>query len=466
VNPPRYFIPHATTPAEPVRPDASALVNVVDTFRLETAYLGEREWIVGLDAVGQLLAVPGSERGQLPASAQAQLAHHEVTSGRAPRHIAATELFFFSVELVEHPAEAEGANDPVYLYGTLIGPWPGDALSRVPGQLTVSRGAVLAGLVHGASDAFVYVQDAESKTAQRSYHALLPGDRPDVMAEGKGLVLAYPAVPEEMQARNAANDRLVADILYDVLTQLQEDAREQGGPELLQQLELPVPSRLMAIADLETRGYEVNGDVAILRKQRGGLVGKLAGLIGGEKVKVPPEGTTPEFIELARKALAVLPGWPNDAERTLRPLIRAGGSGVSRSGILPNLPARPESTPRPIPPRPPPAPARPDDWMKDFLDSHAHTQGAKGKKSKISRSRPSIPALPPKAAAPKASGSPEWLSDFGSSPGPQAPAPPPPAPAKAQAPAKAPTSPPRNQREKAAPEPDPKKKPDWMSDFE
>jgi hypothetical protein len=445
VNPPRYFVPHATTPAEPVRPDASALVNVVDTLRLETAYLGEREWIVGLDAVGQLIAVPAGDRGQLPASAQAQLAHHEVTSGRAPRHIAATELFFFSVELVEHPTDAEGANDPVYLYGTLIGPWPGDALARVPGQLTVSRGAVIAGLVHGASDAFVYAQDAESKTAQRSYHALLPGDRPDVIAGGRGLVLAYPAVPEDMQARNAANDRLVADILYDVLTQLQEDAREHGGPELLRQMELPVPSRFMAIADLESRGYEVNGDVAILRPQRGGLVGKLAGLLGGEKVKVPPEATAPEFIELARQALGVLPGWPNDAERTLRPLLRAGGSGISRAGLIPSVPARPAGTPRPIPPRPPPPPARPNDWMKDFLDAHAHTKRAK---AKISRSRPSIPAIPPRPAAPKPSGPPEWLSDFAPSSG------------------KAPTSAPRTPREKAAPEPEPKKKPDWMSDFE
>jgi hypothetical protein len=450
VNPPRYFVPHASTPAEPVRPDASALVNVVDTFRLEMAYLGEREWIVGLDAVGQLLAVPGGERGQLPASAQAQLAHHEVTSGRAPRHIAASELFFFSVELVEHPTEAEGVNDPVYLYGTLIGPWPGDALSRVPGQLTVSRGAVLAGLAHGASDAFVYAQDAESKTAQRSYHALLPGDRAEVLSEGRGLVLAYPSVPVEMQTHNAANDRLVADILYDVLTQLQEDARESGGPELLRLMELPVPSRLMAIAELETRGYEVNGEVAILRKPRGGLVGKLAGWIGGEKVKVPPEGSTPEFLELARRALAVLPGWPNEAERALRPLIRAGGSGVSRAGIVPSLPARPASTPQPIPPRPPPPPARPDDWMKDFLDAHAHT---KSTKPKISRSRPSIPALQPKSSAPEASGPPEWLSDFAPSSGNPAPAP-------------APTSAPRTRRETAAPEPDPKKKPDWMSDFE
>ncbi len=31
---------------------------MVDAFRQETAYLGEREGIVGLDAVGQLVAFP------------------------------------------------------------------------------------------------------------------------------------------------------------------------------------------------------------------------------------------------------------------------------------------------------------------------------------------------------------------------------------------------------------------------
>jgi hypothetical protein len=459
VSHPRYFVPHAATPAEPVRPDASALVNVVDTFRLEVRYLGEQEWIVGLDAIGQLIVVPGSDRAQLPASAQAQLAHHEVASGRSPRRIAASELFFFTVELVEHPEDAEGANDPVYLYGNLIGPWPGEALTRVPGQLTVSRGSVLAGLVHGADDAFVYAPDAEVKTLQRSYHGLFPGDRPEVISEGRGLVLAYPAVPEEMQTRNAANDRLVADILYEVLNQLQEDAREHMGPELLRQMELPVASRIKAVAELETRGYEVNGDVAILRRPRGGLVGKLAGLLTAEKIKVPQEATAAEFVELARKALGVLPGWPNDAERTLRPLIRPGNSAPVRAGIVPSMPLA--STPvsqKPIPPRPAPPPARPNDWMKDFLDAHTPPGGSK--KAKLSRSRSSIPALPPKQPSNK---SPDWLSDFGSAPAAPAAAkpsaPPPPREKKSKAPEPA-------SKKSKAPEPDPKDKPDWMKDFE
>ena len=90
--------------------------------------------------------------------------------------------------------------------------------------------------------------------------------------------------------------------------------------------------------------------------------------------------------------------------------------------------------------------------MKDFLDAHTHT---KGSKPKLSRSRSSIPAVKPfTPPAPPAARKPEWLSDFGSSPAPKAPA----APAAPRTP--------RTSREPAAAEPDPKKKPDWMKDFD
>ncbi|MGZ3461579.1 MAG: hypothetical protein ACXU86_24070, partial [Archangium sp.] len=164
MSPPRYFVPHAASPSELVRPDPTAVVHAVDAFRLEDALLGEQEWLVCTDIEGHVVALPASERALLPASTQAQLTHHELTSGRTPRRIAASELFLFSVELVEHPADAEGVNDPVYLYGTLLGPWPSDSPQRVPGQLTVTRGDVLAALVHGAPEALRYVQDPESRT--------------------------------------------------------------------------------------------------------------------------------------------------------------------------------------------------------------------------------------------------------------------------------------------------------------
>ncbi|WP_336243040.1 hypothetical protein [Corallococcus exercitus] len=442
MSPPRYFVPHAASPVEPVPCDASEVVHVLDAFRLEPAYLGESEWFVCTDVVGQLQLIPGSERARLPASVQAQLAHHEVASGRPPRRLAAAELFFFSLELVEHPADADGFNDPVYLYGTLTGPWPGNAVTRVNGQLTVTRGDVLAGFAHGAQDAFHYVKDAESRDVPRAYHALLPGDRADQLAQGRGLVLTYPAVPAELQAHHAANGAQVASVLHAVLAQLQEDARTHQGPRELMSLELPVASRAMAVADLELRGYEVKGDVATPRPTKGGLVGKLAGWLQDEAVRVPREAPPPEFLELARRVLPLLPGWPTETERTLRAHVLAGtlspGTPVTRATV-----PRASAPPAAIPPRLPTPPVRSSDWMQDFIDAHGKPGGAKPRLTSL-QPRPA-PRPAPATAASKAASHASWQADFG------------PAPA-------APARPASKQQEKA-PAP-PGKKPAWMSDFE
>jgi hypothetical protein len=434
VSTPRYFVPHAASPVESAPCDATEVIHAVDAFRLEPASLGESEWFVCTDVVGQLQLIPGSDRARLPASVQAQLAHHEVASGRPPRRLAATELFFFATELVEHPADAEGFNDPVYLYGTLTGPWPGPHVPRTLGQLTVTRGDVLAGFAHGAQDAFHYVKDAESRDAPRAYHALLPGDRAEQLAQGRGLVLAYPAVPSELQAHHAANGAQVAMVLHAVLAQLREDARANKGPPALAALELPVPSRAMALADLELRGYEVKGDLATPRPTKGGLVGKLSGWFqGDEAVRVPREAPPPEFLELARRALPSLPGWPTETERTLRAHVHAGtvspGAPVTPRLNVPRAPAPPPS----IPPRLPTPPARSSDWMKDFLDAHGKPGSAP---PRLTHMQPQAPAPPTPPAT--------WQQDF--------------APAAPARPA------PRQQQEKA-PAP-PGKKPDWMSDFD
>ncbi|WP_244239149.1 hypothetical protein [Corallococcus carmarthensis] len=443
VSPPRYFVPHAASPVESVPCDASEVVHVVDAFRLEPAYLGESEWFVCTDVVGQLQLIPGSERARLPASVQAQLAHHEVAAGRPPRRLAATELFFFSPELVEHPADADGFNDPVYLYGTLTGPWPGNAVTRVNGQLTVTRGDILAGFAHGAQDAFHYVKDAESRDVPRAYHALLPGDRADQLAQGRGLVLTYPAVPAELQAHHAANGAQVASVLYAVLAQLQEDARTHQGPQALIALELPVASRAMAIADLELRGYEVKGDIATPRPTKGGLVGKLAGWLQDEAVRVPREAPPQEFLELARRVLPLLPGWPTETERTLRAHVLAGtlspGTPVTRTTV-PRAPTPPAA----IPPRLPTPPVRSSDWMQDFIGAHGKPGGAKPRLTNLQPKPAPRPAAPAPQAA-KAASDASWQADFG------------PAPA-------APARPAPKQQEKA-PAP-PGKKPDWMSDFD
>jgi hypothetical protein len=442
VRPPRYFVPHATSPAESLPLDLSALVHAVDAFRL-AGPSGEREWLVCTDITGDLVCVPAEEREHLPASTRAQFTHHELVSGRTPRRIVAPALFVLSVELVEHPADAQGVNDPVYLYGSLAGPWPGAESQRVPGQLTVTRGDLLAGLVHGAPDALHYAHDPESRLPPRAYHALLPGDRPEHIAQGEGLVLAYPAVPLDLQTRHAGNGPLVATLLHEVLETLQLSARAHGGPRPLAELELPVPSRLLAVAELESRGYEVKGDVAILRRNHPGLVNRLAEWLRPEKLPVPREAGTPEFLDLARQALGVLPGWPSETERALRSRVRAGPGTAPSPTPHPSSPLRPAPTPAasaPLPPRAPPAPARPSDWMQDFLDAHARPGG---NQPRITRSRAAVAS--PRPAPPPKDTSADWMKDFASAPAP---------------PAAAPRPKPATSASEQAP------KPDWMSDFE
>ncbi|WP_201756643.1 hypothetical protein [Corallococcus silvisoli] len=495
VSPPRYFVPHAASPVEAVPCDAAEVVHAVDAFRLDPAYLGESEWFVCTDVVGQLQVIPGSERARLPASVQAQLALHEVASGRLPRRLAATELYFFSIELVEHPADAEGFNDPVYLYGTLSGPWPGPNAQRMKGQLTVTRGDVLAGFAHATPDAFQYVKDAESRDAPRAYHALLPGDRADQLAQGKGLVLAWPAVAAELQAHNVANGAQVASVLHAVLAQLQADARANQGPAALASLELPVPSRAMAIADLELKGYEVKGDIATPRPTKGGLVGKLAGWIQDTSVRVPREAPPPEFLELARRVLPMLPGWPTETERTLRTHVLAGTQSPSRpsSNTLPPGTTAPRApTPPPsLPPRLQTRPVGSSEWMVDFLDAHDKPGGAQPHITRLQPKPEPRPAPKPKPKPQVAKAS--WKMDFvkatptppaptqretspatpGKQPGPSQPKPEPrpaPKPQVAKATWKmdfvkaTPTPPAPSQQEKSPAAPG--KKPDWMRDFE
>jgi hypothetical protein len=105
---PRYFVPRTATDAAAVPPEPVAAVHVVDCFSLGQAGQPDREWLVVTDGLGNLLALPGSERGSLPASVQAELAAHEVCGPRCFRRIEAAQLFLFNLQLLEQPTQAPG----------------------------------------------------------------------------------------------------------------------------------------------------------------------------------------------------------------------------------------------------------------------------------------------------------------------------------------------------------------------
>ena len=114
---PRYFAPRAG--GEPCDVP-TVIAHVIDSFML-TCGPSAAEWVVGLDLAGKLAVRPLEPADTLPVSLRKQLAFHEV-SGGLRREIELDTLYLFEMRLLEQAPDCPGVNDPVYLYGTLVGP--------------------------------------------------------------------------------------------------------------------------------------------------------------------------------------------------------------------------------------------------------------------------------------------------------------------------------------------------------
>ncbi len=388
------------------------LAHIIDAFTLESRHVRATEWIVGVDFMGTLLASPADALGSLDSAARAELAYGEV-SCRPRRTINAEELYLFDLQLVEQSSDAQGTNDPVHLYGALQGPYPSaldHGATRVEGQLTVTRADVLAGLASGAGHAWRYGSSSETAVG-RCLSLILPADRSEEIAAGRGLVLAYPLLPADLWMPAPANEVLVSQILFDLLAALQKDLGARNA------MALPVPNRTAFIAELESQGYQVEGDVATRRAAGTGLrraLASVAAAFAGDKVTIPPEGKLDQFLAIAANAVTKLDAWPTPGQRALASLAQQVGASPRHQGaprwerpMAPLAEAAPAARPRA--PRVVPRPAVPE-WTKDFMVGHQSPEG-----SYLTTSRPGPIAVP---AA--------WAEDF-SAPRPKAPEPPSPA---------------------------------------
>lgn len=416
--------------------------HVVDTFRLVTHTQAEQEWLVVADALGRLSAIPDTDRGALPPSVQQELAYHEIGGRRKSRRIEASELFLFNLQLVEQPVPCPGVDDPVYLYGTLFGPFPAaEPLSPAgaEGQLTVTRVDLLDGLAQGVSHAFRYPGNTGANgDPAHCFHLLLPGDRDEELRSGRGLVLAYPLLPTEFFLTDPSNEFLIRQLWYDLLKALQEDLKCESAAHPLGNLILPVPSRHLLEQRLVSEGYEIQGDQAIKKREAEtgfrGLINNVLDALSTETLSLPPEGGVEEFLAITRAALDGLPGVPPPRTLTLRQRINPAqpAAAFRVSNPVPPPPPAGHSTagsssvsmpPRAIPLRRRDA----DDWMKDFT-TERKPEGVKPPRL----SGPSAPT--PRRGSQR--GEPEWMADFAAPQG-----------------------------EPGEPEPPNAKNPDWSGDF-
>jgi hypothetical protein len=423
-------------------------MHIIDSLFIGHSHLREREWLIATDCVGGLTALPDENLESVPASLQHELAYHEISGRRQLRMIEATEVYLFYPQLLEQPGGAPGWNDPVYLYGSLYGPWPevagtNEAHIGVEGQLTVTRADLLDGLVRGAEYAFHYSRPGgESGPDARCFNLILPGDSENEIRRGAGIILTYPLLPATLITTDVSNEIVVSQLLYDLLSALKEDLIREKIGHPLREWTLPVPSRLTLEQELQSQGYTIKGEKAVRKTASGegfkGFLTSVFGALMSEEVDLPPEGEVDEYFDLARRALQSLPGWPSPCGLALRECIKPA-------------PARQRARPRPSPqiktPRissPPPPIATPQarpasgspgevpDWMRDFMTVHRRPNAPP---SKLTLTTPLTPQRPQSFSGP------EWMNDFEQST-------------------------PMKKTDEKPPQTSAGKTPDWMKDFE
>ncbi|HSD90478.1 MAG TPA: hypothetical protein VLB44_23295 [Kofleriaceae bacterium] len=404
------FVPSIAPAREPVGGDPARIVDVRAIVRLRGS-AGIRELIVATDGDGCIHVV--SDREQLPQRARAQLAFHEVASGRTIE-IDAEELHIFDLQTMEMLPDAPGPNDALYVYGLLHGPYPSYAdtpVVAVEGQLTLTRSDLLGGLVDGVTQALAY---APEPAGSRCVSALLPGERAELIETGRGVILALPLVPTWLPECPVPNDLVVAQLLYDVLSALRSDLGIDSPV-------LPVPNRATLEAELVAAGWKIEGDEAVRAKGKG-LMGALR---GSEKRKLPRQGSLDELVGEAKSALAKMQNVPTAEAAALR---RRATRMYTQVHVTPQIPKPPPphtaATPAPVAAPRPRVETPSTDWMKDFVDAHR------------SPTRPA-PRVSTPARVVSRDATPAWMQDFAETA-------------------------PSDEPDEAAPAP----KPDWKSDFE
>jgi len=465
-------------------------VHAIDSFFLGGRHVVEREWLVTIDAAGFLRAICDEQLSDLPEVVQQDLAFNEVIGSAASRSMDGIEFYTFHLEALEQPPETPGLNDPVYLYGTLYGPFPSASEENhrgIQGQLTVNRLDLLAGLVNSAGYSFHYQTGAAGSTS-RCFNILLPGDREEEIARGKGLVMAYPLMPGEIGLGDPWNEFLVSNLIFDMLAALKEDIEQEKINHPLKNLTLPVVSRFSCEKELESRGYVIKGEVAMRQPNVAGLLPNILpdvlshplpsavtnaiGKVIKDKFTLPPEGTVDDFIALARETLKNLPGYPPPRAKALQNRVRQASvearSGASRKQAAPPKPVKtPQgtvATPQPVNRK-----HQKSEWMQDFIETHRQPESPPV--TRLTNLK-SVAATAQKATPP-ASAKPSWMTDFESGsqtriheePRTETSAKSSPAkatPSQKSPPKEAPTKP---SPAKAQPKP-PETKPDWMKDFE
>lgn len=355
------FVPGPHEPPPPRIDHAHELRDV-----LARVTIAGRELVIGLDLGRVVRVVPATALDGLPARAAEQLAACDRTIA-----LFADELYLLDVQAVEKQPDRPGADDPLYLYGVLRGPYPEALAAGVvarEGQLATTRGALLDGLALGIERAFRYERGA---CGTRCVHAALPFHD---LVSPRAVVLAFPLVP---MGDDGSNELVAGQLIHDVLGALRADLGDDLAAD-----PVPVPSRAAHERALIAGGWTIEGDVAVHHGGRS----RLASLFTpARKQRLPRELALDGYRARIAAQLARLPGWTEPARVALHERIglRPPPPPHQPAGPPPRVPRQPRR------PRPPPSPPSPP-------PSRAAGRAARGAPSPT----PPPPPPPPPGAAP------------------------------------------------------------------
>jgi hypothetical protein len=447
VSLPTYFVSRSNEPAAPLTTDPDTAIHALDNFF--TAH-GEDlvEWVVLAMGDERLHAVRLKQRSALPSHIQTELAFNEVARAASARVLDIAEFYLFDLKLAEQASDEPGPNDPVYLYGVLCGPYGAEIQTEptsVEGQLTLTRADFLEGVIRGVNHGYRYANPAGAGSRARPslcFHMMLPLDREEQIQKGRGAAIAYPLIPSELLTANPANEIVVNQLVFDMLTAMKNDVTKGNEQNPLRTQLLPVPSRPMLEQELVKQGFRIEGDSAVKTPQATGMVGELLLAVFGEyvqkKVKLPPEGTITQFADIAQKTLTALAGWPTRRSIALQARMKppwGQAQPVPKTAIpisvppaAPRVQHSPPASVRPSPAPPPPPiplspapPPRPNiykprsrgtpDWMKDFVDAHRKPGRAAPKLTRVEEIQPrrDEELKKPRKVSPR---KPDWMKDF------------------------------------------------------
>lgn len=294
------FVPDgAPVPVDPPRPEQQA--HLIDLF---TTVHPAREWVVVMDWEGLPALLP---RGaELASGVREELAVTQAATAGAVRRLDVDELHLFWVEALELRPDMPGANDPVVLRGSLLGPYlrEGQPPARTRGALHTTRADVLDGFARSGSLALTCA--ARGEGTRRWFHAALACATEEEVRAGRGLVLAYPL--DRPSAERRGNEARLTALCHELVRAARDDAERTYLPD---DAALPVPDLQVHRAKLALAGAVIEGSAVVVPPAAEAPWYERAWrALFPRRVPLPEEGTPEDFLGFARRAVEGLTGWP------------------------------------------------------------------------------------------------------------------------------------------------------------